>query len=319
MTDRKLYVVSHAPYWHNGGSIAAKSHDILVAAMPAVLMGIYQYGVPALGVIAFAVSCAMLWELLLNKGMKRPGTIGDGDAAVIGLLFAMVLPATTPWWAILIGTLSAMLVGKWIYGGIGCNPMNPSMVGVAMVTLSWKGLVDFNETLVSYELGFPMAYPLSSLKYFGPPAVEDFTLCGLLMGQQSGGVGTVFGLGLIAGGLYLILRGHLRWEIPVSFIVGVLVTAVFFQAANPAKFGSPLFHLLTGSTLLGAFFLAGDDSSSPVNRIPMLLAGALGGFLTILIRSLGIYSDGVVFAILLMNICQPLLDKIRPRALGKEN
>jgi Na+-translocating ferredoxin:NAD+ oxidoreductase subunit D len=318
MTDRSLYLVSHAPCWHNGSSITEKSRDFLLAALPAVLMGIYQYGVPALRVIAFSVSCAMLWELLLNKAMKRPVTLGDGNAAVIGLLFAMMLPATMPWWAILIGTLCSMLVGKWIYGGIGCNPMNPSMVGIAMVALSWKGLVDFNEALVNYDLGFPMAYPLSSLKYFGPSAVEDFTLYGLLMGQQSGGVGTVFGLGLIAGGLYLILRGHVRWEIPVAFLAGVLVTAFFFQGANPAKFGGPLFHLLTGSTLLGAFFLAGEDSSSPVNRIAMLLAGAMAGFLTVLMRNLGIYPDGVVFAILLMNISQPLLDKIRPRALGKE-
>jgi electron transport complex protein RnfD len=318
MINPNLYVASHAPFWHNGTGIRTRSHDILLAALPAVLLGIYQYGVPALRVVALAVSCAMLWEVLLNKAMKKPFTIGDGNAAVIGLLFAMMLPATAPWWAILVGTLGSMLVGKWIYGGIGCNPMNPSMVGFAMVALSWKGVVDFNEALMNYELGFPMAYPLSSLKYFGPAAVEDFSLTGLLLGQQSGGVGTAFGLGLIAGGVYLILRGHLRWEIPVSFIAGVLLTASLFHAANPAKYGDPFFHLLAGSTLLGAFFLAGEDSSSPVNCIAMLLTGAMGGFLTILIRNLGIYPDGVVFAILLMNISQPLLDKIRPRALGKE-
>jgi electron transport complex protein RnfD len=318
MTNQNLYVASHAPYWHDGSSITAKSHDILLAALPAVLMGIYQYGAPALRVIAFAVSCAMLWEVLLNRVMKKPISIGDGNAAVIGLLFAMMLPATAPWWGILIGTLGSMLVGKWIFGGIGCNPMNPSLVGLAMVTLSWKGMVDFNEALVNFELGFPMAYPLSSLKYFGPSAVKDFTLSGLLMGQQSGGIGTAFGLGLIAGGLYLILRGHMRWEIPASFIAGLLITAFLFQMADPAKYGSPFFHLLTGSTLLGAFFLAGDDSSSPVNRIPMLLWGGMGGFLVMLIRNIGIYPDGVVFAILLMNISHPLLDKIRPRALGKE-
>jgi len=316
MGNGKLLVGSHAPYWHIGSSITARSYETIIAALPAALFGIFQYGVPALRVVAFSVSCAILWELALNKVMKRPVSIGDGNAAVIGLLFAMMLPAMAPWWAILVGTLGAMLIGKWMYGGIGCNPLNPAMVGYAMVALSWSGVVDFNQALVNYDLGFPMIYPLSGLKHFGTAAVEDFTFGGLLMGQQVGGIGTTFGLGLIAGGVYLILRGHLRWEIPVSFIIGLLVTAFFFHAANPAKFGHPLLHLLAGSTLFAAFFLAGEDSSSPVNFIPMLIYGALGGFLTVLIRSIGIYPDGVVFAILLINITNPLLDKIRPRALG---
>jgi electron transport complex protein RnfD len=315
MANGKLLVGSHAPYWHAGSSITARSYDTIIAALPAAIFGISQYGIPALRVVAFSVSCAMLWELALVKVMKRPVSIGDGNAALIGLLFAMMLPAAVPWWAILIGTLGAMLVGKWMYGGIGCNPLNPAMVGFAMVTLSWSGLVDFNQALANYDLGFPMIYPLAAMKYFGPAAVEDFSLGGLLTGQQAGGIGTTFGLGLILGGIYLILRGHVRWEIPVFFIAGVLITAFFFHAANPAKFGSPLFHLLAGSTLFAAFFLAGEDSSSPVNFVPMLLYGALGGFLTVLIRSIGIYPDGVVFAILLINVTNPLLDKISPKAL----
>lgn len=317
MPDQKLYLVSHAPYWHNGSSIQAKSLDYILAALPAVLMGISQYGIAALRVVAFSISCAVLWELVLNKAMKRPVTIVDGNAGVIGLLLAMMLPATAPWWAVVIGTLAAVLVGKWVYGGVGCNPLNPAMVAFAMILLSWKGVVDFNAALVHYDLGFPMAYPPASLKYFGTQAVEHFTVWGLLMGRQTGGIGTTFGLGLIAGGVYLILRGHVRWEIPASFIAGLLVTAFFFHLSSPAKYGTPIFHLLTGSSLLAAFFLIGEDSSSPVNRIPMVIYGALGGFLTVLIRSIGIYPDGVVFAVLLINICNPLLDKIRPRALGK--
>jgi len=317
MPDQKLYVVSHAPYCHTGSSIRARSLDYLLAALPAVLLGISQYGVPALRVVAFSISCAVLWELALNKAMKRPVTITDGNAALIGLILAMMLPATTPWWAVLIGTLAAVLVGKWVYGGIGCNPLNPTMVAFAMLLLSWKGIMDFDAALVNFAPGFPMAYPPASLKYFGTSAVEDFTVWQLLMGQQSGGIGTTFGLGIIAGGIYLILRGHLRWELPASFIAGLLVTASLFHLADPSKYGTPIFHLLTGSALLAAFFLIGEEASSPVNRIPMFLYGALGGFLTVLIRSIGIYPDGVVFAVLLINICNPLLDKIRPKAFGK--
>ena len=318
MDNHKLFVSSHAPYWHNGSGIACKSYNIMLAAVPAVLMGIYQYGAPALGVIAFSISCAMIWELIMNLIMKRPISIGDGNAAVIGLMIGMLLPAATPWWVLLIGTFLAIVVGKQIYGGIGCNPLNPALVAIAMLFLSWKGIMDFNEALLNYELGFPMAYPLSTLKYFGVEAVSGFSVGGLLMGSQIGGIGSTFGLGLIIGGIYLILRGVIRWEIAISFLAGVFITALIFNAANPEAYAGPFFHLLTGYTLIGAFFLATEDSSSPVNFIPMLLYGALAGFLTVLIRNIGAMVDGVVFAILMLNLANPLLDKIRPKALGKE-
>lgn len=318
MDNSKLLVSSHAPYWHNGSGIAVKSYNIMLAAVPAVLLGIFQYGAPALGVVAFSIACAMIWELIMNKIMGRPVSIGDGNAAVIGLMMAMLLPAATPWWVVLIGTFLAIVVGKQIYGGIGCNPLNPALVAIAMLFLSWKGIMDFNEALLNYELGFPMTYPLSTLKYFGVEAVWNFSIGGLLMGQQIGGIGSTFGLGLIIGGIYLILRGFIRWEISLSFLVGVFFTAWIFNAANPDVYAGPFFHLFTGYTLIGAFFLLTEDSSSPVNFIPMLLYGALAGILTVLIRNIGAMVDGVVFAILMLNLANPLLDKIRPKAIGKE-
>jgi len=233
-------------------------------------------------------------------------------------MLAMLLPASTPWWVILIGTFLAIVVGKQVYGGIGCNPLNPALVAAAMIFLSWKGIMNFDEALLNYELGFPMTYPLATLKYFGAEAVSDFGMGSLLMGCQTGGIGSTFGLGLIIGGIYLILRGFIRWEIALSFLAGVFITALLFNAANPAVYAGPAFHLLTGYTLIGAFFLATEDSSSPVNFIPMLLYGALAGLLTVLIRNIGAMVDGVIFAILMLNLANPLLDKIRPKALGKE-
>ncbi len=317
MLNQKLYVGSHAPFWHNGNRISEKNYSIMIAALPAVIMGIVQYGAPALGVLAFSVSLAMLWELAFNYLTRRSPTILDGNAAVIGLLLGMLLPATTPWWAVLVGTFAAVVVGKLIFGGMGCNPFNPTLLALAMLTLSWKGVVDFNTALVNYDLGFFMAYPLGEVKHFGTAVLERFSIPGLLLGQQSGGIGSTFGLGLIAGGIYLILRGHIRWEISLSFLAGVFVTALLFNIYNPEIYAGPFFHLLAGYTLIGAFFLAPEDSSSPVNCVAMLLYGACAGFLTVLIRNIGFFVDGVVFAILLMNIANPLLDKIRPRALGK--
>ena len=236
---------------------------------------------------------------------------------MIGLLLAMLLPATTPWWMVVVGTFLAIVVGMQIYGGIGCNPLNPTLVALAILMLSWKGMMNFDETLVNYDLGFNMVYPLAAVKYFGAGAAANYNIIGLLMGQHSGGIGSTFGLGLIIGGLYLILRGHIRWEISLSFIAGVFLTALVFNIADPNEYAKPMFHLLTGYTLIGAFFLATEDSSSPVNFIAMLLYGACAGVLTVLIRNIGFFVDGVVFAILMMNVANPLLDKIRPKALGK--
>ena len=251
--------------------------------------------------------------LLLNPDV---GT-GDGNAAVIGLLFAMLLPATTPWWAVVIGTFVAIFVGKQIYGGMGGNPFNPVLIGMAIVFLSWKGLFDFNEALVNYDFGFNMVYPLAAIKHHGAAAAGSYSLTGLLMGRQTGGIGATFGLGLILGGLYLILKGVIRWEISLSYLAGVFFTALVFNLVDPIRFAPAEFHLVTGFTLIGAFFLVTEDSSSPVNFLPMILYGAGAGIMTVLIRNIGAYVDGVVFAILMFNIANPLLDKIMPKALGK--
>jgi electron transport complex protein RnfD len=117
--------------------------------------------------------------------------------------------------------------------------------------------------------------------------------------------------------LCLIARGHIRWEIPVSFLAGIFFTALIFNLVDPEKYAGPMFHILTGYTLIGAFFLLTEDSSSPVNFIPMILYGVIAGILTIIIRNIGAYIDGTILAILLVNIANPLLDKIKPRALGK--
>lgn len=317
MSNRKLFVSSHAPYWHSRRSISGRSYQIMLAALPALGMGFYYFGITALGLVALSMSSAMFWELIMNVLMKRPTTIGDGNAAAIGLILAMLLPATTPWWAVLVGTFVAIVVGKQIFGGLGCNPLNPSLVALAILLLSWGNLLDFDTRLVNYDFPFQMAYPLTELKNFGVSVIPDYNLLGLFMGQQSGGVGSTFGLGLIIGGLYLIWRGHIRWEISLSFIAGLLVTALLFYLVDPDNYANPIFHLLTGYTLIGAFFLATEDSSSPVNFIPMLIYGAGAGILTILIRNIGAFEDGVVFAILMFNVANPLLDKIRPKALGR--
>ncbi len=317
MSNQIKFIVSHAPFWHDGSSITQRSYHIIIAALPAVLFGIFQYGLPAIAVVSLSVSCAIFWELAMNFITKRSLTIGDGNAALIGLLFAMLVPATLPWWAVLTGTFVAVIIGKEIFGGIGSNAFNPVVLAIAILMISWKDLFDFDEALLNYDLQFTMLYPIAALKHFGTASIDAFTASDLLLGKQTGGIGATFGLGLIIGGIYLIIRGFIRWEICLTFLIAVFATSLIFNLYDGNRFAGPVFHTLTGYTLIGAFFLATEDSSSPVNFIPMLIFGAGAGALTVLIRNIGAHVDGVIYAILVMNLVNPVLDKIRPKAIGK--
>ena len=317
MNNNKL-TVSHAPFWHDGDSLFQMNLNIILALLPAAIFGIIQFGAPALGVVALSISTAMLWELVMNLISKKPLSIGDLDSAVIGMIFGIMLPATAPWWLIVVGTFIAVIIGKMIFGGIGANPFNPALIGMAFLMLSWKVMFDFDAAYVNYDFGFTALAPLAALKFQGAAGVADlFPVGDLIMGKQVGAIGCTFGLGIILGGIYLILRGYIRWEIPVSFILGIIVTALAFNMANPEIYGGPVIHLFSGYTLLGAFFLATENSSSPVHKIPMFIYGFSAGLMIILMRNIGVYADGTVLAILLLNLVNPLLDAIRPKALGK--
>jgi len=317
MNNNKL-TVSHAPFWHDGDSLFQMNLNIILALLPATIFGIIQFGAVALGVVALSISTAMLWELVMNLISKKPLTIGDLDSAVIGMIFGIMLPATAPWWLVVVGTFVAVIIGKMIFGGIGSNPFNPALIGMAFLMLSWKMMFDFDAAYLNYEFGFTALAPLAALKFQGASEIAGlFPLGDLIMGKQIGAIGSTFGLGIILGGIYLILKGYIRWEISVSFIAGIVVTALCFNMANPETYGGPIIHLFTGYTLLGAFFLATENSSSPVNKIPMFIYGFSAGLMIILMRNIGIYADGTVLAILLLNLINPLVDSIRPKALGK--
>ena len=250
MFDQKKLIVSHAPFWHIGNRVTQRSYHTMLAALPAVIAGLVYYGAPVIAVVGLSVSTAMLWELLINKVMKKAPTIGDGNAALIGLLLAMVFPATMPWWAVITGTLIAVVVGKQIFGGIGSNAFNPVALAVAIMMVSWKDLFDFNGMLLDYDFQFFATYPLTSAKAFGTASVESLKYGDLLMGRQIGALGSTFGLGLIIGGVYLMIRGFIRWEISLAFLAGVYGTAMLFNIADPVRFADPVFHIVTGSTTL---------------------------------------------------------------------
>jgi len=317
MTDSTKLIVSHAPFYRDACTVMKRSYLIMAAALVALIPGWVMFGAPAVGVSALAVASAIFWELAANTLMKQQPTIGDGNAAMVGLIFSMLLPATAPWWMVLTGTFVAIIMSKVTFGGIGGNPFCPPALSAAVLTVSWPSLMNFNGMLADYDMMWTMVDPLVNVKFFGADMADLYSPMELLIGHQAGGIGAVCGAGLIAGGIFLMIRGINRWEVSLSFLAGAFISAWLFNMSNPDLYAGPVFHLLSGYTLVAAFFLATEDASSPVNFIPMLIYGFGGGVLTVLIRNKGAWVDGALFAVLLMNLANPILDMIRPKALGK--
>ncbi|WP_179953415.1 RnfABCDGE type electron transport complex subunit D [Desulfobotulus mexicanus] len=319
MSSATRFTVGHAPFMHCGQSISIRHLIIMAAALPAIVPTILRFGMPALAVLLMAVGSAMIWEVLFQLISRKPSSAKDGGAALTGLLIAMLMPMAMPWWAVVCATGLAVGLGREIYGGTGTHPFNPAALVTALLLISWPHLYDLDRTFLNYTLNFPAIWPLVEVKAMGAEAAFRFNMADLFMGREIAYIGTGCAAGLLIGGIFLMLTGISRWEICLSFLAGILLTATAFHLMNPALYAGPLFHLLTGSTLLVAFFLMPEDAGSPVLPIPMLIFGLGGGALVIIIRNLGVYGDGAVFAVLLMNLLTPILDRMRPKALGRSS
>jgi electron transport complex protein RnfD len=286
--------------------------NILAAMAPAAAMAIAAFGVSGFRVMAMGVAAAILTEAACDKFMDRETQIHDLHAVVVGLSFSFLLPASAPWWLVAVGSAISIVLGKMVFGGLGGSPFCAPLIGWAVCRLSWPLLMDLDASMLSVEL----SYPLAQLKNFGLDSVKITDLGQLFMGRQLGGLGAVQIAGVLIGGIYLIVRKHISWIIPAGVIAGMLITAGLFNAADPEVYAPASFHLLTGSALFGAFFLATDGPSSPNRRIPMLLFGLVTGVMIIIIRVYGVYPDGTPFAILLASLCTPVFERIRPKPFG---
>lgn len=307
-----ILTVSMPPHVHCGRTIKGYMGETLVALLPAAIMAIVAFGMGAMRVVTLSCAVAIITEALCNKLTHREQSIDDFSALHTGLLFAFLLPASAPWWLVTLGSAASIFVGKMIFGGLGANPLSSPLLGWAICRISWGEFMDTNATMLMSDL----PAPLQQLKYFGLGAIDSLDSVSMLMGKQLGGLGEVQIAALLAGGAFLLIRRHISWEIPVAFLVGVMATAWIYQLIDPTTYASPLFHVLTGGAVFGAFFLATDPASSPIGRIPTILFGLMAGAMVIIIRVYGIYPDGVPFAILLANLFTPLLDRIRPKPFG---
>lgn len=311
--SNKLFTVSYAPHWRTRRTVPEVMHNYIIALLPAAIMAIVYFGIGAFRVMALAGAAAVVTEALSQKLMKRPLTIHDGSALLAGLLFAFLLPYTAPWWLVVLGTVVTIVIGREIFGGFGGSPIPAPLVGWTIMRISWPDLMGIQQSI----LGKTLAYPLGAVKMMGASAAGDVDMLDLFIGKQLGGLGTVCAAALLLGGVYLLARGYLKPHLPISFIASVFVFALIFNLADPAANPSPLFHVMSGTVIFAAFFLVSEFSAFPVNPLAMIFYGVLAGFLVMIIRTQGIYPDGTHFALLLTSLVTPLLDRVRPRALGK--
>lgn len=310
--SKNIYSVASAPLWHCGRTVRSDMTQILLALLPVVAMAAYRYGYDAVQVMAWAGLTAVVTEAVIQKIMEQEPTSDDFSALVDGLLFSFLLPATAPVWVVIVGTAVMMILGRMVFGGYGGSPIAAPALGWAVLAVSWPDFMDLNGMLLKWDL----IEPLSELKYFGVDAISGVGVGSLLLGENLGALGASQALMILIGGGYLMARGLLRWYIPVSFLAGVIVAGTIYYVIDPQLYASPIFHLLSGATLLSAFFFMPYPSAAPVWRLPMLIYGFFGGVLVIIIRTYGIYPDGACFAVLLANLCTPLIDLIQPKPFG---
>lgn len=294
--------------------------DVIIALIPAMGVAVWQFGLKALLLIVVSVVSCVFFEWGYRKLMKKDNSIGDLSACVTGVLIAMVIPASAPWWMPIVGAAFAMIVVKQLFGGLGKNFLNPALAARAFLMASWPVIMTTwaVPTALSKVIdGTTMATPLSLMKA-GEALPEYFSYGNMFLGTMPGCLGEVSALALLIGGLYLIARKVISWRIPVSFIGTVaIITLILPRHGGFFDVNWMLQNLLSGGLLLGAFFMATDYSTSPVTLNGQLVYGFGCGALTVLIRYFGGYPEGVSYAILIMNLCAWAIDKgTRARQFG---
>lgn len=294
--------------------------DVIIALVPAMVVGVLMFGARALALLVISVISACFWEWGYRKLMKKPSSIGDLSACVTGILVALVIPVGAPWWMPVVGTFFAMVIVKQLYGGIGKNFLNPALAARAFLMASWPVIMTtwaVPSVLSKTVDAATMATPLSILKA-GTEAMPDyFSFGNLFIGSMPGCIGEISAAALLVGGIYLLVRKVISWRIPVAFIGTVAIITVIFPRNGYSNVDWMVYNLLSGGLLLGAIFMATDYSSSPVTLNGQLLYGFGCGALTVLIRYFGGYPEGVSYAILIMNLCAWAIDKgTRGRQFG---
>ncbi len=307
--------------------------DVLIALAPSMLVAVYFYGFSAIKLLLVGVIACMGAEFLIQKYLMRTKvTVTDLSAAVTGVLLALNLPPTAPWWVMVIGAVVAIGVAKMTFGGLGHNIFNPALVGRVFLLISFPVIMtDWTVPESWFRPGVDAvtgATPLALVKEGLAQGLTvdqiisanpDLTYGQMLFARAGGSAGEASALAIILGFIYLLVRRVIRPHIPVTIILTVAVMTGIFWLIDPSQYTDPLFNILTGGVLLGSVFMATDYVTSPMTVKGMVIYGIGIGVLTVLIRYFGSYPEGVSFAILIMNSIVPLLNKyVKPARFGKE-
>ena len=308
-------IVSPSPHLHTKTSTKSLMRDVVIALLPAVVVSVLFYGWSELLVLGVSVASCVLLEYLITKFLlKTTCTIGDWSAVITGVLLALNLPATTPWWVVLIGAVVAIGVAKMTFGGLGQNLFNPAIVGRVFLLISFPTyMTDWTKPqgFITNSIvdAFTGSTPLGIAKESGADALASLDYCDMLFLNIGGSAGELSAIALLVGFVYLLARKVIKPYITLSIIATVAAFSGIFWAINPTVYTDPLFNILTGGLLLGSIFMATDYVTSPMSKWGGIVFGIGIGVITMLIRYFGAYPEGVSFAILIMNSVVPLLNK----------
>lgn len=330
-----MYNVSPSPHVRCEESIAKIMWTVVATLAPAALFGIYLFGMPALFNLVWCIGFAVLTEYLVQRWQGKDITVKDGSAVITGLLLAMNIPAGLPWYMCMAGAFIAIAVAKHTMGGLGFNVFNPALIGRAFLLASWPVAMTTWPVALGSKLNAvssatskaavdatTAATPLAILKYQGydklTQAFVDKTdlYQTMFLGLHGGSMGETSALLLLIGGLFLIYRGYINWQMPVGMI-GTVALLTWIFGGKGWFAGDPLLHILSGGLILGAFFMATDMVTIPMTAKGQLIFAVGAGCIATLIRLKGGYPEGVCYSILFMNALTPLIDRlIKPKRFG---
>jgi len=300
-------IVTISPHIKSKNTIQKVMLDVIIACIPVMLASFYFYKTNAIKLISACVFFSCATEYVFQKITKRKNTINDLSAVVTGILLAFCLPPKLPLWIAGLGAIFSIAVGKQIFGGIGYNPFNPALIGRAFLQVSWPKEMGY---WTSPFDGITSATPLTISKLNLSEKLPDFF--DMFLGNIPGSLGETSKIAIILGALYLIMRKQIKLYTPFSYIISAMVLSLLLKS-------NPVFHILTGGLLLGAFFMATDPVTTPITNAGKIIFGIGCGFLTILIRIKGGFPEGVCYSILIMNMFTPIIDKItKVKRFGSE-
>ena len=325
MTDYKnlKLIATSNPHIRSNETTQTIMRDVIIAMLPALIFACISFGAKALALTVVSVVACVFWEWLYRVLMKKPQTIGDLSAVVTGMLLAFVCPPSIPWWMLIIGDFFAIIVVKQLFGGIGKNFVNPALAGRAFLLGSYAGTMTSwavpGESVAIFNTAdvVTAATPLAYMKTGDMAALTELHgISDMFLGKIGGSMGEVSALCLLIGGIYLIIRKVISWQIPVSYIATVAVLS-FLSPKAGSGMEWMMYSVFGGGLFLGAFFMATDYATSPVTKKGQLIFGIGCGLFTVFIRYFGSYNEGVCYSIMVMNLCVALIDKYtKPTRFG---